>query len=208
MMNIIYKIANMFSLLLLFPVLSARGAVDTDLASPIPFIVHTNGVSFTVQEVDAVLATARDFLRQDGLHISFDFDENIIVQDKVDGCGGITDLLRKGISNVYIVNDIPCCGSADEIRDNIKIDGCSGPTTAIIVVMRGNNSMNHEILLSEAVLWMHELGHNKGLCHNDFPGELMARSHTTGNTELNDCEKAILTNNITALCKPACGIQS
>ncbi|HEY2170094.1 MAG TPA: hypothetical protein VGJ30_10760, partial [Candidatus Angelobacter sp.] len=62
--------------------------------------------------------------------------------------------------------------------------GCSGPGKPIIV-MEGIGPD------SAAVLWMHELGHNKGLCHRDDSFALMAPTIVVTNKTVNQYEHGV-----------------
>ena len=163
-MTMLHKTTCMLLRLLLIPLLATGGAADTEIASPIPFTIHTHGVALTEEDISSVLDAAHKILATNGVNISFDvshsFDSNhkVIDDGKVNGCSDLRALLRNGDVNVHIVDDIPCCSTVQQKG----IVGCSGLNMAIIA-LPGNHSMDPKTLKLRAIRWIHNSDTIKGL---------------------------------------------
>jgi hypothetical protein len=170
----------------LTPVLTAGGAADIDSVVTIPFKFHAHGAQVTPQDINRVLAVAKEFLKNEGIRVSFDSNHKVSDEGNLEACpAGIDNLLSTGPGNVHIVDKIPCCGEHSEERDNVRIVGCSGLGMAIIVL----GVSRPDLVSLRAVQWMHELGHSIGLCHSRLPVGLMIRDPGATDTAIDDCER-------------------
>jgi hypothetical protein len=209
----LYRITCLLCTLLLMPLLTAHGATDIP-AFPVTLSFRTHGITLTETELRKMLNIAQHKLEPE-IHIvltpdnsSFDANHNVkkldnIVIDPSDvhGCDIFTKLLKNDPGVVHIVDDIPCCGSDFEGDGKPQIGGCSGLHLAILVLRP-----QQQDLQIRAVQLMHELGHNKGLCHNTcnlLTNPLMSSKTLGGtDTQLDPCEKKIFTGG--DLSDPAC----
>jgi hypothetical protein len=173
-----------------------RGAADTVDEIPIPLTIRAHGVSLTEEDINAVLMTATDILRKQGIFISFElnntFDSHKVIDEgKVNGCDDFKEknLLNTQDVNVHILDKIPCCGYPDNKKETIV--GCSGFQKAMIVlpVDQPNDPKSLEMT---ALQWMHEFGHRLGLCHNICDdGSIMTSPIGFKDRLLDDCEKNV-----------------
>lgn len=134
---------------------------------PIPFTVDRHvSVAFSDSSAAAVIDTGVKILKHVDISASEDVstDLPLFLSGSVGtfsyGDGTVStpddlDTLFKMKGAVHVVREIGCCGG-----EKNGILGCSGPEKPIIVTVESAQD-------ASAVLWMHELGHNKGLCHRD-----------------------------------------
>lgn len=198
----LHKITSMLSILFLMPVLTARGTADATGFS-IPFAVHTHGVKLTEADLNAVLDEAQTLLNDNSASLSLDLNRassldpktnNVVDEGEIKGCPDLTALLNRKDVNVHIVDSIPCCD--DPTRKELGLVGCSGQGKAIIV-LPGNSLMSPNELQLLAIQWLHELGHNLGLCHNICnDGSIMTKDPVFKDKKLDDCERQIFSNHL------------
>jgi hypothetical protein len=190
------RITCLLSALFLMPLLTAHGAADMAAIS-VSFPVRTHGISMTKTELMQMLTTSEGKMEDGGVHISLDpgdsFDALGNVKDEgdivieagdVNGCNTIKKFLEDHRGVVHIVRSIPCC---DKPRKDLV--GCSGLGMAILVLPQDQQK---DIQL-RAVEWMHELGHNKGLCHSECSANALMSSNPlgAGDTDLDSCEQHV-----------------
>lgn len=93
--------------------------------------------------------------------------------DFIDNSGEINSVLNNPVARVKVVRAINYCGGP-----GVGIIGCAwAPGNGMAVVRVGD-------LGTEAVLWIHEYGHNSGLGHDGGPLHIMAPSASGFNTGL------------------------
>jgi len=192
------RITCLLSTLFLIPLLTAHGAADT-AARSVSFPVRTHGVQLTKTELQEVLNIAQDKLAHRGVNISLEPDSDSFSGDNVidkgpiifetgdvDGCKTIENFLKNNPGVVHIVSEIPCCGGVKQ-----GVVGCSGLNLAMLVLP----PHQQEDVQLRAVEWMHELGHNKGLCHSQCSTNALMTPNPLGvkDTELDSCEQSVFT---------------
>ncbi|HXA84117.1 MAG TPA: hypothetical protein VNZ47_03515 [Candidatus Dormibacteraeota bacterium] len=156
---------------------------------PIPFCVdrHTSVKKFSDTIARSVIQKGVDILWSDDPPKGEDVptDVPLVLSGSVgtfsEGDGtvmtaGDLDSLFQIQGDVHVVRGIQCCGG-----EKNGILGCSASGKPIIV-------MEGIPLEAAAVLWMHELGHNKGLCHRDRSYALMAPDIVESDTNVNQYE--------------------
>jgi hypothetical protein len=161
------------------PILAFSFSLMMKKRSSIDFSVdrHAKVTQFSDDIAKAVIQKGVKILADDDKPKGTDVptDVPLVLKDKVgifyDGDGIVKnqsdlDALFTKPRNVHVVREIHCCGG-----EKPGILGCSGAGKPIIVT-EGID------LDSAAVLWMHELGHNKGLCHRARDDEFAIMSPT------------------------------
>lgn len=154
---------------------------------PIPFCVdrHDSVTKFSDGFATNVIKKGVDLLASDDPPKDVPTDVPLVLSGSVgtfsDGDGTVKNeddlkALFKLPGNVHVVREIHCCGG-----EKPGILGCCGLGKPIIV----REGIGPE---SAAVLWMHELGHNKGLCHRDDIDALMAPAIIVANKTVNQYE--------------------
>lgn len=124
----------------------------------------------------------------DGSVGTFSVGDGTVTGDNIDSLFQI-----QPVRNVLVVNKILTCGG-----EKSGILGCCGPGKPIIVIAGLSPD-------DAAVAWMHELGHNKGLCHRDFSFALMAPVLVDANKTVNQSEHDVFEDIVKTKCAKANG---
>lgn len=169
---------------------------------PIPFTVdrHTCVTKFPDSTADDVIQDGIDLLAEDDTPKSTGFPKDIPTDIALDFKGHVGTFSKgNGIvkteddldalfglpGNVHVVCEIHCCGG-----EKPGILGCCGLGQPIIV----KEGIGPE---SAPVLWMHEFGHYKGLCHRDDRLALMAPTINVANKTVNQYEHDVFEDIVT-----------
>lgn len=193
-----YKIAGLFFILFFPLILTTPKKRATNLSPHLSLTVRAHHTSLTGNELNAVLSEAQGILQKTGVNLSFDVTpdsldstRNIVDAGRI-GCDEINALLNQRTTNtltvnIHIVDEIPCCGGAQEAVLGETIEGCSGLNMAMIV-KPPDSPLFRELT---AIRWVHELGHNRGLCHNGDSSHIMYVRPGASSEELDVCEQAV-----------------
>jgi hypothetical protein len=175
---------------------------ETAPLPPLSFTIISHGVGFTSADANKVIAEENRILVKRTLNLSLQLG-NVIAADAIT-CDGIKELLKaqaNDVHEIHVVNSIPCCGSPV----NGTIVGCSGAKMPLIVLPI-DESTDQGTLRLRAVQWLHELGHNKGLCHIGGVSALMSGDALTAqNIGVDNCTRATFTSgSIDPSCTQSC----
>lgn len=96
----------------------------------------------------------------------------------IDTCEDLNELFKMP-HNVHVVKEIHCCGGVK----GGSILGCSARNRALIVTF--NPAVSPSVA---GILWMHEYGHNRGLCHRDDRSAVMNPVISFRHRTVNWCE--------------------
>jgi hypothetical protein len=171
----------------------AAGQADAPAQTQVIVNRHTSVPGISNQRVDEILAEGQSLLQTvDGrgdepANVSFQRQGNVGTFS--DG-NGVVDSeqafneIHEAAGNVKIVRSITWCGQV-----NASIIGCArlGLDGMSIVIEPFTRDQ-------EAVLWMHEYGHNRGLSHRDVANALMRPFIAKSHTHLNSGEAEAFVN--------------
>jgi hypothetical protein len=101
--------------------------------------------------------------------------------ESISSCDALDKLFADKSADIYVVSEIHCCGGI-----TTTAWGCSGANLPLVVFSDPKGQLSTSV---KGILWMHEYGHHKGLCHNlSSRFAVMAPVIRFKHTQVNQCE--------------------